>query len=43
MQTKIRTYDTIPNDNICFLIGTILAVNELYDVHMNQGNSKKAR
>jgi transposase len=32
MQTKLRTYDIIPNDNICFPIGTILAVNELYDV-----------
>ena len=32
MQTKLRTYDIIPNDNICFPIGTILAVNGLYDV-----------
>ena len=32
MQTKLRTYNIIPNDNICFPIGTILAVNELYDV-----------
>jgi transposase len=32
MQAKLRTYDIIPNDNICFPIGTILAVNELYDV-----------
>jgi transposase len=32
MQTKLRTYEIIPNHNICFPIGTILAVNELYDV-----------
>ena len=32
MQQKLRTYDIIPNDNICFPIGTILAVNKLYDV-----------
>jgi transposase len=31
-QTKLRTYDIIPNDNICFPIGTILAVEKLYDV-----------
>lgn len=32
MQTKLRTIDLIPNDNICFPIGTILAVNKFYDV-----------
>ncbi|MDN5309136.1 MAG: hypothetical protein PWP14_530 [Methanolobus sp.] len=32
MQTKLRTYDIIPNDNICFPIGTTLAVDQLYDV-----------
>ena len=32
MQQKLRTYDIIPNENICFPIGTILAVNKLYDV-----------
>jgi transposase len=32
MQTKLRTYDIIPNENICFPIGTILAVNKLYNV-----------
>ncbi|WP_394697763.1 hypothetical protein [uncultured Methanomethylovorans sp.] len=32
MHTKIRTIDIIPNDNICFPIGTILAVNKLYDM-----------
>jgi transposase len=30
MQTKLRTYEIIPNDNICFPIGTILAVENLY-------------
>jgi len=32
MQTKLRTYEIIPNKNICFPIGTILAVNRLYDI-----------
>jgi transposase len=32
MQQKLRTYDIIPNENICFPIGTILAVNQLYDL-----------
>ncbi|WP_319506633.1 transposase [uncultured Methanolobus sp.] len=32
MQTKLRTYEIIPNENICFPIGTILAVNQLYDI-----------
>lgn len=32
MQTKLRTYEIIPNDNICFPIGTILTVNQLYDI-----------
>ena len=32
MQAKLRTYDIIPNDNICFPIGTILTVNQLYDI-----------
>jgi transposase len=31
MQTKLRTHEIIPNDNICFPIGTILAVEKLYD------------
>ena len=31
MQTKLRTYEIIPNDNICFPIGTILAVQNQYD------------
>jgi hypothetical protein len=30
-QTKLRTYEIIPNDNICFPIGTILDVEILYD------------
>jgi len=30
-QTKLRTYEIIPNDNICFPIGTILSVEKLYD------------
>ena len=32
MQQKLRTYDIIPNENICFPIGTILAVDQFYDV-----------
>ena len=32
MQTKLRTFEIIPNENICFPIGTILAVNQLYDL-----------
>ncbi|AEH60669.1 transposase [Methanosalsum zhilinae DSM 4017] len=32
MQTKLRTYDIVPNENICFPIGTILTVNQLYDI-----------
>ncbi|MDG6244275.1 MAG: IS1634 family transposase [Methanolobus sp.] len=32
MQTKLRTFNIIPNENICFPIGTILAVDQLYDV-----------
>lgn len=32
MQSKLRTYDIIPNENICFPIGTILAVNQFYDI-----------
>lgn len=31
MQTKLRTYEIIPNDNICFPIGTILAVQNQSD------------
>ncbi len=31
MQTKLRTYEITPNDNICFPIGTILAVENLYE------------
>lgn len=32
MQQKLRTYDIIPNENICFPIGTILTVEQLYDI-----------
>ncbi|MCM1986348.1 IS1634 family transposase [Methanococcoides seepicolus] len=32
MQTKLRTYDIVPNNNISFPIGTILAVEKFYDV-----------
>jgi transposase len=32
MQTKLRTYEVIPNKNICFPIGTVLAVNQLYEI-----------
>ncbi|AFV25202.1 transposase [Methanolobus psychrophilus R15] len=32
MQQKLRTYDIIPNENICFPVGTIVAVNQLYDI-----------
>jgi len=31
MQTKLRTYEITPNDNICFPLGTILAVENLYE------------
>lgn len=31
MQTKLRTYEITPNDNICFPIGTILAIENLYE------------
>ncbi len=31
MQTKLRTYSITPNNNISFPIGTILAVEKLYD------------
>lgn len=31
MQTKLRTFDITPNNNICFPIGTILAVQNQYD------------
>ena len=30
-QTKLRTYEITPNDNICFPIGTILAVKNKYE------------
>lgn len=30
-QAKLRTYEIIPNDNICFPIGTILAVKKQYE------------
>jgi transposase len=30
-QTKLRTHEIIPNENICFPIGTILAVKNKYD------------
>ena len=32
MQTKLRTYDIVPNNNISFPIGTILTVEKLYDL-----------
>ena len=32
MQTKLRTYEIVPNTNISFPIGTILTVEKLYDV-----------
>ncbi|WP_406669960.1 hypothetical protein V7O67_09940 [Methanolobus sp. ZRKC4] len=32
MQQKLRTDEIIPNENICFPIGTILAVNQFYDL-----------
>jgi transposase len=31
MQTKLRTYDISPNDNICFPVGTILTVQKQHD------------
>ncbi|AKB24935.1 Mobile element protein [Methanosarcina sp. MTP4] len=31
MQAKLRTYEITPNENICFPIGTILAVENLYE------------
>lgn len=31
MQTKLRTYEITPNDNICFPIGTIVAIEKLYE------------
>jgi transposase len=31
MQTKLRTYEITPNDNISFPIGTILTVESLYE------------
>ena len=30
-QTKLRTHEIIPNENICFPIGTILAVKNKYE------------
>lgn len=32
MQTKLRTYEIVPNNNISFPIGTILAVEKFYDI-----------
>ena len=32
MQQKLRTYEIIPNENICFPVGTIVAVNHLYGI-----------
>jgi len=32
MQTKPRTHKITPNENICFPIGTILTVNQLYNI-----------
>lgn len=31
MQTKLRTYDISPNNNICFPVGTILAVQKQHE------------
>ncbi|ABE51445.1 Hypothetical protein Mbur_0460 [Methanococcoides burtonii DSM 6242] len=31
-QTKLRTYEIVPNTNISFPIGTILTVEKLYDI-----------
>ena len=31
MQTKLRTYELTPNENICFPIGTIVAIENLYE------------
>ena len=31
IQTKLRTNEIIPNDNICYPIGTILAVKKQYE------------
>lgn len=32
IQTKLRTHEIIPNENICFPIGTILAVENIYEI-----------
>ena len=32
VQTKLRTNEIIPNENICFPIGTILAVENIYEI-----------
>jgi transposase len=32
MQTKLRTYEIVPNNNISFPIGTILTVEKLYNI-----------
>ena len=41
MQTKLRTYSITPNNNISFPIGTILAVEKLYDLlHLSPVFSK---
>ncbi|WFN37986.1 IS1634 family transposase [Methanomicrobium antiquum] len=32
MQTKLRTYEIVPNENISFPIGTISAVDRLYNI-----------
>ena len=31
MQTKLRTYELTPYENICFPIGTIVAIENLYE------------
>ncbi|WFN37924.1 hypothetical protein L1994_05950 [Methanomicrobium antiquum] len=32
MQTKLRTYEIVPNENISFPIGTISAIYRLYNI-----------
>jgi len=32
MQIKLRTYNIVPNNNISFPIGTIVAVEKFYDI-----------
>jgi len=32
IQTTLRTSEVIPNENICFPVGTIVAVENVYDI-----------